>query len=197
MALCHISMLSMVETHGFCLWWTLGYDDCEAMVSKSRSHIDWKTCYSSSYRGLERQSLWVSFLVMLCDACVHIYLYMEYKAFARDFIWKSVSSHTWIKHVLDNSNQLAWSHFFVVFLLRAFLWCMIFFGCRLLRQKAASFLMDDIYRNPGPLQFDGPGADAKVITLSVEDQDYMGRIKKLQEYLEQVLPIKKLSFLQN
>ncbi len=62
-------------------------------------------------------------------------------------------------------------------------------GCRLLRQNAASFLMDDIYRNPGPLQFDGPGADAKVITLSVEDQDYMGRIKKLQEYLEQVLAI--------
>ncbi|XP_027914345.1 pyrophosphate--fructose 6-phosphate 1-phosphotransferase subunit alpha [Vigna unguiculata] len=61
----------------------------------------------------------------------------------------------------------------------------------LLRQKAASFLMDDIYRNPGPLQFDGPGADAKVITLSVEDQDYMGRIKKLQEYLEQVRTIVK------
>jgi len=49
--------------------------------------------------------------------------------------------------------------------------------------------MDDIYRNPGPLQFDGPGADAKPITLNVEDQDYMGRIKKLQEYLEQVLTI--------
>nr|KYP65583.1 Pyrophosphate--fructose 6-phosphate 1-phosphotransferase subunit alpha [Cajanus cajan] len=61
----------------------------------------------------------------------------------------------------------------------------------LLRQNAASFLMDDIYRNPGPLQFDGPGADAKVITLSVEDQDYMGRIKKLQEYLEQVRTIVK------
>ncbi|KAG4908814.1 hypothetical protein JHK84_054723 [Glycine max] len=61
----------------------------------------------------------------------------------------------------------------------------------LLRQKAQSFLMDDIYRNPGPLQFDGPGADAKVITLSVEDQDYMGRIKKLQEYLEQVRTIVK------
>jgi uncharacterized protein (DUF1919 family) len=49
--------------------------------------------------------------------------------------------------------------------------------------------MDDIYRNPGPLQFDGPGADAKPITLNVEDQDYMGRIKKLQEYLEQVFTI--------
>ncbi|CAL5207824.1 unnamed protein product [Lathyrus oleraceus] len=61
----------------------------------------------------------------------------------------------------------------------------------LLRRNATSFLMDDIYRNPGPLQFDGPGADAKPITLNVEDQDYMGRIKKLQEYLEQVRTIVK------
>jgi pyrophosphate--fructose-6-phosphate 1-phosphotransferase len=61
----------------------------------------------------------------------------------------------------------------------------------LLRRNATSFLMDDIYRNPGPLQFDGPGADAKPITLDVEDQDYMGRIKKLQEYLEQVRTLVK------
>ncbi|KAJ1440336.1 Pyrophosphate-dependent phosphofructokinase PfpB [Sesbania bispinosa] len=61
----------------------------------------------------------------------------------------------------------------------------------MLVKNATSFLMDDIYRNPGPLQFDGPGADAKPITLSVEDQDYMGRIKKLQEYLEQVRTIVK------
>lgn len=47
--------------------------------------------------------------------------------------------------------------------------------------------MDDVYRNPGPLQFDGPGADSKVVTLCVEDQDYMGRIKELQEYLDKVL----------
>ncbi|RWW83944.1 hypothetical protein BHE74_00007500 [Ensete ventricosum] len=57
---------------------------------------------------------------------------------------------------------------------------------RLLRQKAPSFLMDDLYRNPGPLQFEGPGADAKTYTLAVEDQDYMGRMKKLQEYLDKV-----------
>ncbi|XP_010913868.1 pyrophosphate--fructose 6-phosphate 1-phosphotransferase subunit alpha isoform X2 [Elaeis guineensis] len=61
----------------------------------------------------------------------------------------------------------------------------------LLRQKAPSFLMDDLYRNPGPLQFDGSGADAKTYTLSVEDQDYMGRIKKLQEYLDKVRSIVK------
>lgn len=48
--------------------------------------------------------------------------------------------------------------------------------------------MDDLYRNPGPLQFDGPGADAKAVSLCVEDQDYMGRIKKLQEYLDKVVP---------
>lgn len=47
--------------------------------------------------------------------------------------------------------------------------------------------MEDMYRNPGPVQYDGPGADAKAVSLCVEDQDYMGRIKKLQEYLDQVL----------
>ncbi|KAK9135588.1 hypothetical protein Syun_014918 [Stephania yunnanensis] len=62
---------------------------------------------------------------------------------------------------------------------------------RLLSKNALKFLMDDIYRNPGPLQFDGPGADNKAVTLSVEDQDYMGRIKKLQEYLEKVRSIVK------
>ena len=46
--------------------------------------------------------------------------------------------------------------------------------------------MEDIYRNPGPLQFDGPGADAKAVTLCVEDQDYMGRVKLLREYLDKV-----------
>ncbi|XP_020090695.1 pyrophosphate--fructose 6-phosphate 1-phosphotransferase subunit alpha isoform X2 [Ananas comosus] len=61
----------------------------------------------------------------------------------------------------------------------------------LLRQSASSFLMDDIYRNPGPLQFEGPGGDAKSISLSVEDQDYMGRIKLLQEYLDKVKGIVK------
>lgn len=46
--------------------------------------------------------------------------------------------------------------------------------------------MEDIYRNPGPIQFEGAGADAKAISLCVEDQDYMGRIKLLQEYLNKV-----------
>ncbi|KAL6183912.1 hypothetical protein ACLB2K_045322 [Fragaria x ananassa] len=61
----------------------------------------------------------------------------------------------------------------------------------LLRQNATKFLLDDIYRNPGPLQFEGPGADSKAVTLCVEDQDYMGRIKKLQEYLDQIRTIVK------
>ncbi|KAK1266705.1 Pyrophosphate--fructose 6-phosphate 1-phosphotransferase subunit alpha [Acorus gramineus] len=61
----------------------------------------------------------------------------------------------------------------------------------LLRNNATKFLMDDIYRNPGPLQFDGPGSDSKTVTLCVEDQDYMGRIKKLQQYLEEVRKIVK------
>ncbi|CAL5055500.1 unnamed protein product [Urochloa decumbens] len=61
----------------------------------------------------------------------------------------------------------------------------------LLRQSSSSFLLEDIYRNPGPLQYEGPGADSKPISLCVEDQDYMGRIKKLQEYLEKVKNIVK------
>ncbi|WOG97682.1 hypothetical protein DCAR_0417023 [Daucus carota subsp. sativus] len=61
----------------------------------------------------------------------------------------------------------------------------------LLTQNAAKFLLEDIYRNPGPLQFDGPGADAKAVTLCVEDQDYMGRIKELEVYLDKVRTIVK------
>ncbi|KAJ0988118.1 hypothetical protein J5N97_006474 [Dioscorea zingiberensis] len=59
------------------------------------------------------------------------------------------------------------------------------------QEKALSFLMDDVYRNPGPLQFDGPGAETKAITLCVEDWDYMGRIKLFQEYLDKVKSIVK------
>ncbi|XP_022880541.1 pyrophosphate--fructose 6-phosphate 1-phosphotransferase subunit alpha-like [Olea europaea var. sylvestris] len=61
----------------------------------------------------------------------------------------------------------------------------------LLRQNATKFLMDDVYRNPGPLQFEGPGADSKPVTLCVEDQDYMGRIKQLKEHLDKVRSIVK------
>ncbi|KAM7253057.1 hypothetical protein ACFE04_025675 [Oxalis oulophora] len=61
----------------------------------------------------------------------------------------------------------------------------------LLRQNASRFLVEDIYRNPGPLQFDGTGADSKTVTLCVEDQDYMGRIKQVQEYLDKIRTIVK------
>nr|GFC64047.1 pyrophosphate--fructose 6-phosphate 1-phosphotransferase subunit alpha [Tanacetum cinerariifolium] len=53
----------------------------------------------------------------------------------------------------------------------------------LLRENARQLLLDDIYRNPGPLQFDGPSSDSRVMSLCVEDLDYMGHIKKLNEYL--------------
>ncbi|CAH8382126.1 unnamed protein product [Eruca vesicaria subsp. sativa] len=49
---------------------------------------------------------------------------------------------------------------------------------KLLRQNAQKFLMEDVYRNAGLVQYDGPSAD-------VED---MLRIEKMQEeYLDQVL----------
>ncbi|MQL69626.1 hypothetical protein Taro_001938 [Colocasia esculenta] len=61
----------------------------------------------------------------------------------------------------------------------------------LLRKNASKLLMDDIYRNPGPLQFEGLGSDSKTMTLCAEDQDYMGRIKEFQEYLDKVKSIVK------
>uniref|UniRef100_A0A803LH58 Uncharacterized protein n=1 Tax=Chenopodium quinoa TaxID=63459 RepID=A0A803LH58_CHEQI len=55
-----------------------------------------------------------------------------------------------------------------------------------LRQNASRLLMEDIYRNPSPLQFDGPCVDAKVVSVCAEDQFYMGCIKHLQEFLDKV-----------
>lgn len=51
---------------------------------------------------------------------------------------------------------------------------------------AEKLLMDDLYRNPGPLQFEGPGSDSKTISLTVEEKDYIGKIKELQDYLDKV-----------
>lgn len=61
----------------------------------------------------------------------------------------------------------------------------------LLRGKASSFLLDDFYRTPGGIQFAGPGSDAKPITLTIEDQDYMGDIEMLKLYLDKVRTIVK------
>ncbi|KAK9063992.1 hypothetical protein SSX86_017864 [Deinandra increscens subsp. villosa] len=60
-----------------------------------------------------------------------------------------------------------------------------------LRQNATKFLMEDVYRNPGPLQFDGPGADSRTFSLHIQDLDYMGRIKELNAYLDKVRSIVK------
>ncbi|KAL5647627.1 hypothetical protein ACJX0J_041982, partial [Zea mays] len=46
----------------------------------------------------------------------------------------------------------------------------------LLREKASSFLLDNFYRTPGGIQFEGPGSD-----------DYMGDIEILKEYLGKVV----------
>ncbi|KAI3909333.1 hypothetical protein MKX01_031776 [Papaver californicum] len=62
---------------------------------------------------------------------------------------------------------------------------------KMLIQEPESFLMDDVYRNPGPIQFEGTGSEIKPISLCVEDQDYMGRVKELQNYLDMVKMIVK------
>ncbi|CAN6173892.1 unnamed protein product [Urochloa humidicola] len=60
-----------------------------------------------------------------------------------------------------------------------------------LREKASSFLLDDFYRTPGGIQFEGPGANTKPITLTIEDQDYLGDIEILQDYLDKMRTILK------
>ncbi len=57
---------------------------------------------------------------------------------------------------------------------------------RLLTQNANTWLMEDLYRNPGPIQFDGPGSDLITLTLLVEEHDYIGKIQELCEYLDKV-----------
>ncbi|KAF5768066.1 hypothetical protein HanXRQr2_Chr14g0632041 [Helianthus annuus] len=37
----------------------------------------------------------------------------------------------------------------------------------LLRQNATRFLLDDVYRNPGPLQFDGLDVDSKAVMETI------------------------------
>ncbi|WVZ64266.1 hypothetical protein U9M48_013814 [Paspalum notatum var. saurae] len=60
-----------------------------------------------------------------------------------------------------------------------------------LREKASSFLLDDFYRTPGGIQFEGAGSDTKPITLTIEGQDYLGDIETLQDYLDKVKTILK------
>lgn len=48
--------------------------------------------------------------------------------------------------------------------------------------------MDDLYRNPGPIQYAGPGADLTTITLSIEDNDYIGEIQEFYAYLDKASP---------
>ncbi|GAY35383.1 hypothetical protein CUMW_278360 [Citrus unshiu] len=58
----------------------------------------------------------------------------------------------------------------------------------LLRQMQQDSCWTTSTGNPGPVQFDGPGADAKACNST---RDYMGRIKELQKYLDEVRTIVK------
>jgi pyrophosphate--fructose-6-phosphate 1-phosphotransferase len=61
----------------------------------------------------------------------------------------------------------------------------------LLVENASVWQKDDLYQNPGPIQFEGVGADLRTVTLSIEDQDYIGRINELQKYLDKVRELVK------
>eukprot|EP00270_Netrium_digitus_P010990 TRINITY_DN3456_c0_g1_i2.p1 TRINITY_DN3456_c0_g1~~TRINITY_DN3456_c0_g1_i2.p1 ORF type:complete len:179 (-),score=50.46 TRINITY_DN3456_c0_g1_i2:234-713(-) len=55
-----------------------------------------------------------------------------------------------------------------------------------LQQQAKEWLVDDLYRNPGPLQFEGPGSDARTLTLTLDRPDFEGNLLTLKEYLRKV-----------
>lgn len=42
---------------------------------------------------------------------------------------------------------------------------------RLLLQNAQKMLIDDVYINSGPIQYEGPGSDSRIITVSIEAED--------------------------
>jgi len=42
---------------------------------------------------------------------------------------------------------------------------------RLLLQNAEKWLMDDLYISPGPIQYQGPGSDSRLITVSIKAED--------------------------
>ncbi|GJX75296.1 hypothetical protein Tco_0313891 [Tanacetum coccineum] len=60
----------------------------------------------------------------------------------------------------------------------------LYLGC--LDHYTRIFSMDNDYRNPGTLQFEGPRVDYKDVSLCVEDLDYMGCIKELNDYLDKI-----------
>lgn len=47
--------------------------------------------------------------------------------------------------------------------------------------------MEDLYRNPGPLQFQGPGADSRPVTLQLEGVNYFSKIAALEKNIDKVL----------
>lgn len=58
---------------------------------------------------------------------------------------------------------------------------------RMYKKNYTSYVMDDIYRNPGPIQYEGPGSEEKTFTLCTGEEDYMGKIKDLQDHLHKVI----------
>eukprot|EP00475_Leptophrys_vorax_P039867 TRINITY_DN7290_c0_g1_i1.p1 TRINITY_DN7290_c0_g1~~TRINITY_DN7290_c0_g1_i1.p1 ORF type:complete len:633 (+),score=42.67 TRINITY_DN7290_c0_g1_i1:166-2064(+) len=62
---------------------------------------------------------------------------------------------------------------------------------QVLYSHAASWLMDDLYRNPGPIQFEGPGSASRPLTLTLEDHSYVDQMHTLHKYLDQVKELVK------
>lgn len=57
---------------------------------------------------------------------------------------------------------------------------------KLLKRFIGSWGPAELYRNPGPIQFEGPGSDAVALSLAADTHDYVSRIDRLRAALESI-----------
>jgi hypothetical protein len=54
---------------------------------------------------------------------------------------------------------------------------------KLLKQRVPTWALDELYRNPGPIQFTGVGCDDVTLSLRHDNSDYLVRIELLRAAL--------------
>ena len=57
---------------------------------------------------------------------------------------------------------------------------------KLLKRFVAGWGLAELYRNPGPIQFEGPGANDVALSLAADTHDYVSRIDSLRAALEAI-----------
>jgi diphosphate-dependent phosphofructokinase len=55
---------------------------------------------------------------------------------------------------------------------------------KLLKQLVSTWALAELYRNPGPIQYAGVGADDVTLSLRHDNSDYLVRIERLRAALD-------------